>query len=290
MDERYELAVTVDTMVEGTHFFPGIDPVSLGHKVLAVNLSDLAAMGAEPRWITLGLTLPNVDEDWLKGFAGGLFQLADRFAVELVGGDTTRGPLAVTIQAFGVLPKSTALFRGAARIGDLVFVTGFIGDAGVALLMEQQKLPFWDEQVIEKLHFPQPRVQAGLAIRSLANACIDISDGLLADLGHILEESRTGATINFEKIPFSQPVQRYIEESRDWQFPLGAGDDYELCFTVEPERESELHKAMRGLGTPYACIGKIDETPGIRLLREGELQTVSATGYRHFSSGERGNG
>ncbi|MEE9397694.1 MAG: thiamine-phosphate kinase [Methylococcales bacterium] len=288
MDEKYELAVTIDTMVEGTHFFPGVNPVSLGHKALAVNLSDLAAMGADPRWITLGLTLPNADEGWLNGFARGLFQLADKFSVDLIGGDTTRGPLAVSIQALGVLPKSTALFRGAAQTGDLLFVTGYIGDAGIGLLMEQQKLPFRDEQALRKLHFPQPQVNVGLAIRTMANACIDISDGLLADLGHILEESNVGATINFEKIPFSHSVQRYIRESCDWRFPLGAGDDYELCFTVESGRESELHRAMSRLGTPYTCIGRIEETPGIRLLKEGELQTVSAAGYRHFSAVERG--
>lgn len=272
----YQLAVTTDTMVENVHFFAGVNPGQLGHKLLAVNLSDLASMGAEPFAVTLALTLPKVDETWLNEFSQGFLDLADQYNVDLIGGDTTKGVLTLTVQALGLVPKGQAMKRSAAKAGDLVYVTGCVGDAGLGLKIEQGYQCLNSAPALQQFHKPLPCVEQGLAVRGIANACIDISDGLAADLGHILEKSAVGATINVDALPLSEPVKSYIAETGDWRMPLIAGDDYQLCFTVNPDKVKDL---------TIDCwqIGKIEEQAGLRIFRSGQLETLEAQGFEHFS-------
>ena len=233
--EDCELAITTDTMVEGVHFFAGTNPKLLGHKLLAVNLSDLAAMGANPVSVTLALTLPEVDEDWLVSFSEGLLNLAKQFSVDLVGGDTTSGALTLTLQAFGLVEKGRGLLRSAAKTGDMIFVTGSLGDAGLGLKIENGYHCDFPENALKQFHTPMQRIREGLAIRHYANACIDLSDGIASDLQHILDKSDVGATLDWGELPLSSEVREYIKETERWQLPLSAGDDYELCFTVSPD-------------------------------------------------------
>ncbi|MCF7969923.1 MAG: thiamine-phosphate kinase [Methylococcaceae bacterium] len=274
--EGFELAITADTMVEGVHFFVDVDPVHLGYKLLAVNLSDLASMGAEPVSVTLALTMPKVDELWLERFAQGLFSLADKYAVDLIGGDTTSGSLTLTIQAMGLVPKQQALLRSAAKVGDLIYVTGCIGDAGLGLKIKQGYVCADDLQALRRFNMPEPRVAEGLAIRSVANACVDISDGLAADLGHILEKSGVGASLDYQDIPVSSAVFEYISATHDWRMPLIAGDDYELCFTIAPENIGKIN-------IDCTCIGIIEQEQGLRLVREGRVSDFVIGGFEHFS-------
>lgn len=254
------LAVTIDTLVEGVHFLSGTDPEALGHKVLAVNLSDLAAMGAKPVWTTLTLTLPTSDHDWLAAFCSGFTALANRYRIQLVGGDTSRGSLAATVQAHGLIEPGKALCRNAARPGDLIYVTGFLGDAGLALHELQQGR---DSSLRDRLERPTPRLEVGRSVAGIAHACIDISDGLIADLGHICSASGVGAELSLEMLPLSPAVKRYVANTGDWVFPLAAGDDYELCLTVAPHKESQLHAAISVLNTPLTQIGSIVQQSGI---------------------------
>ena len=274
--EGYHLAVTTDTMVENVHFFSNANPYQLGHKLLAVNLSDLASMGAEPFAVTLALTLPQVDEVWLNDFSKGFLDLAQQFNVDLIGGDTTKGHLTLTVQALGLVPKDAAMKRSAAKVGDLVYVSGCLGDAGLGLKIEQGYHCTNPELALKQFHQPLPCVTQGLALRDVANACIDISDGLAADLGHILEKSAVGATIDVDALPLSEAVKTYIVETGDWQLPLTAGDDYQLCFTISPDKVAEL---------TIECwqIGKIEAQTGLRILRAGQLETLEAKGFEHFS-------
>lgn len=280
--EGRELALTTDTLVAGVHFFPDADPRRLGHKSLAVNLSDLAAMGAEPAWISLALTLPQADESWLRAFARGLFGLAERYGVELVGGDTTRGPLSITIQALGWVPPGQALRRSGARPGDGVYVSGPLGSAGLGLKMRLGQSTASDAEALERLECPMPRVELGLALRGIAGACIDVSDGLAADLGHILQQSGVGAEIEFDRLPLSAGVRAYLAATGDWAMPLTAGDDYELCFSVPVAREGALREALAVGGLSAARIGSIVDTPGLRVYREHRILEVGMPGYRHF--------
>lgn len=274
--EGYELAITTDTMVENVHFFSDVRPEQLGHKLLAVNLSDLASMGAEPVAITLALTMPKVDSVWLEAFAKGLFALADKYQLDLIGGDTTSGPLTLTVQAMGLVPESRALKRSAAKVGDLIYVTGYFGDAGLGLKIKQGYSGQSTDQVLQRFNMPEPRINEGLAIRSLANACIDISDGLAADLGHILSTSGVGARLDYEYLPLSVAVIEYIQQTDDWRMPLVAGDDYELCFTIAPEH-------ARQLSIDCTCIGVIEEERGLRLRRNGISTIFNNSGFEHFA-------
>ncbi len=280
-----ELAVSIDTLVEAIHFPPDTEPESLGHKALAVNLSDLAAMGAVPAWATLALTLPHSDSVWLEAFSRGFASLARRYQVQLIGGDTTRGPLNITVQVHGLLPAGAALRRDGAQPGDLIAVTGPLGDAGLALLALQNKyeLAEFDSELRQRLEWPMPRLEVGQSLRGIARSAIDISDGLLADLGHIAEASGVGATLRLARLPLSRGVARYVKETGDWSLPLSAGDDYELCFSVPPARRSEAeHKALRA-GCKLAWIGVIDVDPGIRCLTaDDDLLDPVSRGYEHF--------
>ncbi len=272
-----EMAITVDTMVEGVHFFPAADPELLGQKLLAVNLSDLAAMGASPVSATLALTLPEVNEAWLQSFAKGLNQMAERYNLDLIGGDTTRGPLTLSLQLMGWVPEGQAIKRSGASVGDLIYVTGSgLGEAGLGLKVEQGYTVNNPEQVLNKFHNPEPRIIEGLKIRSYASACIDLSDGIASDLLHILDKSQVGALLDWEKIPLSLQLKNYIQQTADWKLPLTAGEDYELCFTISPDRVDDLD---------IVCtqVGVIESQPGLRIQREGVIQALGAKGFEHFS-------
>ncbi|MEN8179332.1 MAG: thiamine-phosphate kinase [Pseudomonadota bacterium] len=287
VSQGMQLVVTMDTLVSGVHFLPDVDPAALGHKALAVNLSDLAAMGAEPAWITLGLTLPEVNPQWLTEFSRGMGQLAARHGVQLIGGDTTRGPLSITIQAQGFLPIGQGLLRSGAQSGDLIYVTGVLGDAGLGLRLLQQKLSQGSLQtkLIQHLERPEPRVEAGLALRETATSAIDISDGLLADLGHILQASEVGAEVYLDQIPLSPAVKAAIETEDDWSLPLASGDDYELCFTLPPDCEGKMSEMSASLNLSMTCIGKISPEPGLRCWRDDNILWEPAdSGYVHFTA------
>jgi thiamine-monophosphate kinase len=286
-DQR--LAVSIDTLVSGVHFLPTVSPRALGHKSLAVNLSDLAAMGAEPAWATLALTLPAADASWLQGFADGFATLARRYGVTLIGGDTTRGPLSLTVQVHGFVPEQGVLRRCGAQPGDGVYVTGCLGDAALFLKLQQSGKPLSHdiETLRQRLERPEPRVEAGMALRELASSAIDISDGLLADLGHILEASGVGARLMLEQLPLSAPYVDWLSRSGDWMPALAGGDDYELCFTAAPEREAQIGRIAGELGLPMRRVGTIEQAQGLRVqMPDGSPWTGSAMGFDHFAEGD----
>lgn len=282
-----EIAVSIDTLVEGIHFFPDVSPKALGYKALAVNLSDLAAMGAEPAWFTLALTLPEQNPTWLEAFTEGLALAAKPAKIQLVGGDTTRGPLTISIQVHGLVDKGRALRRDGASAGDRIYVSGTLGDAGAAL---KKRLENWSPEPLDeadwqylqqRLEYPIPRYRLAQQILEYATSAIDISDGLLADLGHILERSQQGARISPAKLPLSSALKKL---SSDFAIPLalGSGDDYELCFTV-PEKNIEV---LEQHGLDIHCIGEITEGDGLILLDETgkEMNIDARKGYDHFRS------
>lgn len=270
------LAITTDTMVENVHFLSSTDPYDLGYKLLAVNLSDLAAMGAEPVAVTLALTLPSVDEAWLERFSEGFFELASRYRIDLIGGDTTSGPMTLTVQAMGLVPDELALLRSGARVGDLIYVTGRFGDAGLGLKIARGYRCKEPQSALERFNRPLPRVEQGLFLRGIARSCIDVSDGLAQDLGHILKRSGVGACLDWHAIPLSEAVKEYIDTTGDWTLPLCAGDDYELCFTVPADK-----KAL--LTGDFTCIGIIEAQPGLRINRSGVTELLRVAGFEHFS-------
>jgi thiamine-monophosphate kinase len=272
----YELAITTDTMVENVHFFAGCDPFDLGYKLLAVNLSDLASMGAKPLAVTLALTLPKVDAHWLTQFAAGFFSLAEKFHVDLIGGDTTSGSLTLTVQALGLVPSGQALRRSSAKAGDIVCVTGFLGDAGLGLKIKQGYHCKQPDAALNRFNRPDPQIEFGQALLGIANACIDISDGLAGDLGHILQQSQVGACIDWEVLPLSPEVLGFIEYTGDWAMPLTAGDDYELCFTLSPDM-------VQNLTIPHTKIGVIEALPGLRINKSGNIQPLEVKSFEHFS-------
>jgi thiamine-monophosphate kinase len=265
-----ELSVTCDMLVEGRHFLPGADPRALGHKALAVNLSDLAASGAKPGWFFLALSLPAAEAPWLQAFADGLFALADEHGIELAGGDTTRGPqVVVSITAIGELPRGTALTRAGAKAGDDVWVSGPLGGASLALM--HPEIP----EAARRLHWPQPRLALGAKLRGLASACIDVSDGLASDLGHILERSGGGARVQFESIPKASALADK-DESLVRRCVLSGGDDYELLFTAPPARRGQVEK----LGA--ARVGEITSGPGLEILDAHGRPMSYESGFDHF--------
>lgn len=268
-----ELAVAVDLLVEGRHFFAKTDPVLLGHKALAVNLSDMAAMGAKPRWATLGLALPRADARWLEGFARGFFALARRHRVDLIGGDTTGGPLAIAVQIMGEVPRGEALRRDGARAGDDVWVSGRLGGAALAVAAAkgEVRVPVRERRALaQRLDAPVPRIALGIALRKIARSAIDVSDGLLADLGHICERSGVSATIEWEALPASPFVRALAQRSEvAVRAILAGGDDYELCFTASPRRRAAVVAAAGRVRTEVMLIGRI-----ARRRRAAPLVTV----------------
>ncbi|MDD2894331.1 MAG: thiamine-phosphate kinase [Halothiobacillaceae bacterium] len=280
----HHLAVTTDTLMVGVHFLADDDPEGLGHKALAVNLSDLAAMGALPRWFTLNLSLPAVDEAWLAVFARGMLSLAQQHNVRLVGGDTVRGALSFSITALGERPASAgqAMLRSGAQVGDWIAVSGVPGEAalGLAQRLGSLNLPAaWAAQALARLHRPTPRVELGLALRDIASSAVDISDGLAQDLGHILTASGVGATLELAKLPRS-PVLDAVPQDVAWQAQLAGGDDYELLFTLP----ASALDALAHLPAKITLIGRIEAEPGLRLRRDdGSLFTLERKGHDHFA-------
>lgn len=285
--ENHAVAVSIDTLVAGVHFFDDVDPESLGHKSLAVGLSDLAAMAAKPAWFTLALTLPEIDQQWLQGFSRGLAKLAKQHNVQLVGGDTTKGPLTISIQVHGFVKPEFALRRDGAQVGDLVYVTGTLGDAGAALQLklkqcEDKQFSTQDKLYLaQRLERPTPRVQFADSIKEFASSAIDISDGLSSDLAHILEKSAVGATIDLMALPLSSALNN-LDPNQAQQLALNSGDDYELCFTVPAAKQVDFESTVT---EAYTQIGIIEAELGLRIVdNDGQQKTISGSGYDHFSS------
>lgn len=283
-----ELAVSTDMLVSGTHFFPDADPFLLGHKALAVNLSDLAAMGAAPRWATLALSLPQVDEAWLAAFSRGFFSLAGQYGVELIGGDTTRGPLNLSVTIMGEVPAGSAMRRDAAQVGDDIWVSGTLGDAALALAHMQRRIVLPPEvfaACAARLHQPQPRVELGMQLRGLAHSAIDVSDGLLADLGHILTGSRLGAEIRLDDLPMCDFLREHLAQAALLRCVLAGGDDYELCFTAPLTHRAEIQQRTSALGLTVTCIGKVTAGRGCKVYGgDGREMEIKESGYDHFQA------
>ncbi|MFE8149073.1 thiamine-phosphate kinase [Brenneria goodwinii] len=286
--EKQLLAVSTDTLVSGIHFLPDIDPADLGYKSLAVNLSDLAAMGADPAWLSLAITLPEINSDWLSRYSDSLFELLDYYGMQLIGGDTTRGPLSLTLTIYGLVPTGRALTRKGARIGDWVYVTGSLGDSAAGLAILQDKLSVADvharQALIQRHLRPQPRILQGQALRDLASSAIDISDGLISDLRHVLKSSECGARINLDAIPYSHWLRDHVEAEQALNWALSGGEDYELCFTVPEINRGALDMALDHLGADYTCIGQISpSSEGLRFFRGEKEIELNWKGYDHFS-------
>jgi len=282
-----ELVVSADMLVAGRHFFRDADPARLGHKSLAVNLSDMAAMGATPRWATLGIALPRVDARWLKAFMRGFMRLARRHGVDLVGGDTTRGPLAICVQIIGEAPAGTALRRDGARAGDDVWVSGTLGDAALALAAARGRVRLSGRErrrAAAKLDAPTPRIALGRALRGVARSAIDVSDGLVADLGHICERSRVAARVEFARVPASPALGRLLDRPVARAALLAGGDDYELCFTAARSRRAAVERIGRRLGTRLTRVGAIARGgPAVAVVDgAGRPLRLRGTGFDHF--------
>lgn len=283
-----ELVISADMLVANTHFFAEADPYKLGWKALAVNISDMAAMGANPRWATLAIALPNNDTQWLSEFSRGFFACAAEFDVDLIGGDTTRGPLNICVQIMGEIPIGQALKRNNAKVGDEIWVSGTLGDAALALAHMQGKLALPEdifEVCTQALHTPQPRVALGLALRGIANSAIDISDGLLADLGHILETSNVGATLQLSNIPHSVHFgAANLQDKSIIKLLLAGGDDYELCFTAPANKHTDITKLSEKLALPLSCIGIIANSTSLVIHGlDNEILDIKETGFDHFN-------
>ncbi len=283
--EGMHLAVSMDALIADVHFPANADPALIAERALRVNLSDLAAMGAQPLWFTLGLSLPDADEPWLESFSEGLFAAANHFECVLVGGDTTRGPLTITIQVHGAIAPGKALLRSEAAPGDKIFVTGVLGDGAASLAALRQKFSVHEEDMTyfsNKFYRPEPCLKAGQRLQGLASAALDISDGLVADLQHICEESLVGAVINLESLPVSSELSRYESECPIYDWALAGGDDYQLCFTVSP-RNIDTVNALIALGEIDATeVGEIVSGSGVTCLKSGDVYVSEQTGYKHF--------
>lgn len=281
------LALSVDTLNEGVHFLPGTDARRLGHKSLAVNLSDLAAMGAAPRHALLALSLPSVDERWLEEFSSGLFALAGRYGVELIGGDTTRGPLSISITVLGEVPLELALRRDGARAGDDIWVSGELGGAALGLACLQARARLDEESrnaLVQRLEAPQPRIELGLGLRGLASAAIDISDGLTGDLGHLLERSGVAARIEYARVPRPAAFSRLADAELERELVLAGGDDYELLFTAPAARRSAVETLGAGLGLPLARIGAVAAGAGLVVCDAAGAPMAQSRSHDHFAA------
>jgi len=286
----HNLVFTVDTLVSGVHFSEHTAACDVGYKALAVNLSDLAAMGAKPAWVLLSLTMPKIDETWLEGFSNGFFELIDVYGLALVGGDTTRGPLAISCQVVGLLPedKGCGLSRAGAAEGDLIFVTGALGGAGIGLksLAGELHLAEGDKAtVLACLDRPVPRVKEGLALSTIATAAVDVSDGLMADLGHICEQSHVGAALYAECIPIHPVVDKNLPQLEALELAMTAGDDYELCFTAPQKARDAVFSYLATLNCSCHCIGKITQAhTGVIVYDplKKPIKTFVRKGYTHY--------
>ena len=277
LEKGYQVVTTIDTLVEGVHFSASTPAKDIAHKSLAVNLSDIASMGAKAKYFTLAITLPKINKSWLQEFSDSLKQLSGHYELSLIGGDTTRGPLNITITLIGIVESSKALTRSGARPGDGVYVSGTIGDAGFCLWkLSNGLIP--SNQELKRLNCPIPRVELGLVLKNLDSACIDVSDGLEQDLSHILKASSVGAVIEVEKIPISEALLGHIKDSNDWSIPLCSGDDYELCFTIPDGNEEVLKKASQSCNVNITRIGVVTEQLGLQI----EGFDGPRKSYQHF--------
>ena len=284
------LAVAADMLVGGRHFFMNADPASVGHKALAVNLSDMAAMGAVPRWATLGIALPKADERWVAAMSKGFMALARKHGVDLIGGDTTRGPLNLCVQIIGEVPARQALRRDGAKPGDDIWVSGTLGDAALAVAAKNKRIrlkPAELKQALQRLDWPVPRIALGVALRGVARSAIDVSDGLIADLGHICERSGVAAVVAIERLPVSPLMRRYREAPAARAALLGGGDDYELCFTAAPAKRAAVARAASRTRTRVTRIGRVIRAPEGAcsvVVVDGDGLPVAAgqKGFDHF--------
>lgn len=285
--ENKSIAITCDTLVENVHFFPDMPAKALGYKAIAVNLSDLASMGAEPAWMTLAITLPEIDETWLDEFSASLSDTAEYYGVALVGGDTTRGPKSITITINGQVPKGKALTRCGAKNGDWIYVTGTLGDSALGLDVLRSKQTVVDDAAtyfIQRHYYPTPRVLAGQALRGLASSAIDLSDGLVSDLGHILKRSEVGAIVDVTALPLSDAMRASVDTDTALGYALTGGEDYELLFTVPESQRGALEIALAHAGVSFARIGQISTGNKLRLNKDGEPYNPTNFGFEHFSS------
>jgi thiamine-monophosphate kinase len=275
----------VDTLVNDVHFYSTSSSFDIGYKSLAVSLSDIASMGGLPRWATLALTLPAIEHDWLDGFAKGFGEIANKYGISLVGGDTTQGPLSITVQVMGTVNRGQSLLRNGALPGDLVYVSGYLGAAGLAQKLlaknrEEQSIP---PLCLERLNRPEPRLELGQQIRTLANACIDISDGLAADLNHILQSSDVAAQVHLSMLPICRELAEIEDKDEVWQIALATGDDYELCFTIAKDKKDELESNTKNSSDLLSCIGEITKGEGISWLDEkSDVLKLKLDPYQHF--------
>jgi len=280
------LATSTDTLISGVHFPAHTCAEDIAYKALAVNLSDLAAMGAQPAWVSLALTLPEQDEAWLQAFSDSFAQLAQQYNVQLIGGDTTRGDLSITIQIFGFVETHKFLRRDQAQAGDLVYVSGHLGDAGLGLQCALNQIDTTErlQSCIQKLNHPLPRIELGLALIGISRCAIDVSDGLAADLQHILDESQCAATIELDALPLSDALKEYYGEHVDWNQVLTSGDDYELCFTINASQKTKLVALAAELDIDLTCIGTIENGTGLEFVdSNGAAFKLETAGYNHFS-------
>ncbi|MCH1919442.1 thiamine-phosphate kinase [Shewanella sp. A3A] len=283
--EHKSIAISCDTLVENVHFLPDMPAQALGYKALAVNLSDLAAMGAEPAWMTLALTLPEADDTWLEQFSNGLFEAADYYMISLVGGDTTRGPRSITITVNGQIPEGKALTRGGARPGDWIYVTGSLGDSALGLDILQHKRQVRTEHreyLVNRHYHPTPRVLAGQALRGIASSAIDLSDGLYSDIQHVMKASGVGAVIEVEQLPLSQAMRDSVDSEAARNYALCGGEDYELLFTVPEAQRGALDVALSHAGVKFTKIGQIYAQQKLTLMLAGKEYVPTASGFQHF--------
>lgn len=280
------LAVSMDTLVADVHFPAQGDPALIGERALRVNLSDLAACGAKPRWFTLALTLPDMDKGWLAGFSQGLLRVAREYDIHLVGGDTTKGPLSISVQVHGEVEPKLALRRDKASAGELIFVSGTLGDAAAAVKRFHGELQADEEAAryfLERFYRPTPRVREAQALATLITAAIDISDGLLADLGHICERSDIGATVDLDRLPLSPSMIRSFDEKEAVQLAASGGDDYELCMFVPQTAQRQFEDAAANLGMPVSLVGSASSLHrGVKAVFRGAPAELDSTGYQHF--------
>jgi thiamine-monophosphate kinase len=283
VQKNYQLAISSDMLVENTHFLKNTNPSHLGWKSLAVNLSDIAAMGATPKWATLSISLPKINHAWLKKFSEGFFKCADKFGIDLIGGDTTKGSLSISITIMGEIKKNTSLLRSGAKFNDDIWVTGQLGLAAMGLANLQGKLklpPRIKIKCIRALETPSPKTSLGAYLPRYANSCIDISDGLMQDLRHILKASKVGATLLLNHIP----CEKFIQASKQYQFVLNGGDDYELLFTAAKKNRSQIKKIAKRTNTPVSVIGSITENQVLQILNEqGKSIKFNPRGFDHFA-------
>ena len=284
-----QLLISIDTLNLGVHFSERSTATDIGYKSLAVNLSDIAAMGGEPKWFTLSLSLPSVDHEWLKNFCLGLSQLADQYQLKLVGGDTTKGPLSITIQIAGEAPADMVLKREGAIVGDNIYVTGTLGDAAAGLILCQS--PDGDlsyqTDLIDRLNKPTPRIEVGMALRNIATACIDISDGLAGDLGHILKSNGVGAELYKETIPYSAALLTFVKNNKhntELDLALHGGDDYELCFTAPQDQHTLIENISSDTNCKITRIGKIIAKNGLYIVADAHTTKINQIGFDHFTS------